>query len=92
MGLSEARRSGRKPSISEQIKAEIISESTRPPKGQTQWSTRKMARAKGVSNQTVHKLWKANDIKPHIKPGIDRRSDHQYPELECTGCRADAGL
>jgi len=78
MGLSEARRSGRKPSISEQIKAEIISESTRPPKSQTQWSTRKMARAKGVSNQTVHKLWKANDIKPHIKRTFKLSKDKQF--------------
>ena len=26
-----------------------------------------MARAKGVSNQTVHKLWRANGIQPHLK-------------------------
>ncbi len=66
-GLQEARRSGRKPSLSETVKAEIISDALRPPPGRTQWSTRKMAKAKGVSNQTVHKLWRANGIKTHIK-------------------------
>ena len=66
-GLEEAARSGRKPVISQETKAQIICEATRPPPGHTQWSTRKMGRAKGVSNHTVHKLWRANDIKPHIQ-------------------------
>jgi len=79
-GLSEARRSGRKPTVSEQVKAEIISESTRPPKGQTRWSTRKMAKAKGVSNQTVHKLWRANDIKPHLQRTFKLSNDKQFEE------------
>src|SRR5690554_5826382 len=61
-GLNERKRSGRKPSLDEKIKEEIITEATRPPKGRTHWSTRSMARAKGVSNQTVHRLWKSNEI------------------------------
>lgn len=77
-GLREARRSGRKPSIPPQIQAEIISEATRPPAGHTQWSTRKMARAKGVSNQTVHKLWRANDIKPHLKRTFKLSKDKDF--------------
>ncbi|MCX6971535.1 MAG: helix-turn-helix domain-containing protein [Verrucomicrobia bacterium] len=56
-GLREARRSGRKSSISDRIKEEIITEVTRPPKGFTQWSSRKMARAKGVSPKRY--VWKA---------------------------------
>lgn len=77
-GLNEAPRSGRKPTIKESVKAEIISEATRPPKGHTQWSTRKMARAKGVSNHSVHKLWKANDIKPHIKRTFKLSNDKDF--------------
>jgi transposase len=77
-GLDEERRSGRKPTIGEEVKAEIISEATRPPAGHTQWSTRKMARAKGVSNQTVQKLWKANGIKPHIKRTFKISNDKQF--------------
>ena len=65
-GLRERRRSGRKPRLSEQTKAAIITGATRPPEGRTRWSTRTMARAKGVSNSTVQKLWQANDIKPHL--------------------------
>jgi len=77
-GLQEARRSGRKPVISMELKAEIIAEATRPPAGCTQWSTRKMARAKGVSNHTVHKLWSDNDIKPHIKRTFKLSKDKQF--------------
>ena len=77
-GLKEARRSGRPPVISEELKAQIITEAVRPPPGHTQWSTRKMARAKGVSNQTVHKLWRANDLKPHIKRTFKLSRDKDF--------------
>lgn len=41
-----------------------------------------MARAKGVSNQSVHKIWQANDIKPHrtrtFKISNDRRLKEKF--------------
>lgn len=77
-GLNEARRSGRPPVISEELKGQIISEAVRPPPGHTQWSTRKMAKAKGVSNQTVHSLWRANDLKPHIKRTFKLSRDKHF--------------
>jgi transposase len=77
-GLQERKRSGRKPTVDEKIKGEIISESTRPPPGRTQWSTRSMAKAKGVSNQTVHKLWKANGIKPHVTRTFKLSNDKNF--------------
>lgn len=77
-GLAEAHRSGRKPSLSMETRAQIITEATRPPKGYTQWSTRKMARAKGVSNQTVHKIWNANGIKPHLKRTFKLSNDRHF--------------
>jgi transposase/transcriptional regulator with XRE-family HTH domain len=77
-GLREARRSGRPPVITEELKAQIISEAVRPPPGHTQWSTRKMAKAKGVSNQTVHKLWRANDLKPHLKRTFKLSRDKNF--------------
>ena len=60
-GLAEARRSGRKPAIAAQTRAEIITQATSPPPGRTQWSSRTMAKAKGVSHNTVQRLWRAND-------------------------------
>jgi transposase len=66
-GLEEAHRSGRKPSISDEVRAQVIAEATRPPEGRSRWSTRSMARAKGISSYTVQKIWSANGIQPHLK-------------------------
>lgn len=79
-GLNERKRSGRKPSLDEKIKEEIITEATRPPKGRTHWSTRSMAKAKGVSNQTVHRLWKSNEIKPHLTRTFKVSKDKHFEE------------
>jgi transposase len=64
--LAEAHRSGRKPAIPASIRAAIITEATVPPAGRTQWSSRTMAKVKGVSHNTVQRLWRANGIKPHV--------------------------
>jgi transposase len=77
-GLQELRRSGRKPRLSERIKAQIITTATRPPPGRTRWSTRAMARAQGVSNSTVQKLWQANEIKPHLTRTFKLSKDPQF--------------
>jgi transposase len=77
-GLQEAPRSGRKPSISPQTKAAILSQAVRPPPGRTQWSTRTMARAKGVSNFTVHQLWRANGLKPHLRRSFKLSRDKAF--------------
>ncbi len=77
-GLQELPRSGRKPWLSEQIKARIIATATQPPPGRARWSTRAMARAQGVSSSTVRKLWKANDIKPHLTQTFKLSNDPQF--------------
>ena len=77
-GLREARRSGRKTSIAPAIKAQIISEATRPPPEYTLWSARKAALCKGVSSHTVHELWSANDTKPHLKRTFKLSNDKNF--------------
>jgi len=77
-GLAEARRPGRKPSIDPQIREEIITEATRPPAGRTRWSERSMAKAKGVSPDTVRRLWQANDLKPHLKRTFKLSRDKDF--------------
>ena len=39
-----------------------------------------MAKAKGVSNQTVHKIWQANDIKPHLTRTFKISNDRRFEE------------
>jgi transposase len=77
-GLAEAPRSGRKPAIAARIRSEIITEATSPPPGRTQWSSRTMAKAKGVSPNTVQRLWRANDIKPHITRTFKISNDKNF--------------
>lgn len=79
-GLTEAHRSGRKPAIAAQTRAEIITQATSPPPGRTQWSSRTMAKAKGVSHHTVQRLWRANDIKPHITRTFKISNDKDFEE------------
>lgn len=66
-GLAGAKRSGRKPAIAAQTRAAIITETTTLPPGRARWSSRGMAKAKGVSTHGVQCLWRANDIKLHAK-------------------------
>jgi transposase len=77
-GLVELKRSGRPPSLPEETKAGILSEAVRPPAGRARWSTRTMAKAKGVSNATVHRLWNANDIKPHLVRTFKLSNDKDF--------------
>lgn len=65
-GLTEARRSGRKPTLPSEVQQSIITDATQPPAPRKRWSLRSMAKEKGVSPATVHRLWKANDLKPHL--------------------------
>lgn len=79
-GLREARRPGRRPSIASEVREAIIVEATRPPEGFTQWSSRRMAKAQGVSAHTVQKLWRANDLKPHLRRTFKVSNDPKFEE------------
>src|SRR5690606_669178 len=35
------------------------------PKGATHWSTRSMAKEMGLSRSTIHRIWRAFELKPH---------------------------
>jgi transposase len=49
-GLADAGGRGRKPSLSEESRALILTQATRPPKGRTRYSVRSMARTARVSH------------------------------------------
>lgn len=57
-------RSGRKSTIDA---AEIVRVTTQErPEGAARWSTRKLAARLGISDTTVHKVWRARGIKLHL--------------------------
>ena len=77
-GLADAAGRGRKPCLSAETRALILTQATRPPQGRTRHSVRSMARAAGVSVSTVHGLWQANDIKPHLTRTFKLSNDPQF--------------
>jgi len=56
---------GRKPQIAPEKVAEIVRATLHEkPPGETHWSCRSMAKAKGVSPATVQRIWDAHNLKP----------------------------
>ena len=65
-GIFERPRSGRPPVITMRKRAQVVAITLKKPEaGLSQWSTREVARRTGVSHTTVHRIWKAHDLKPH---------------------------
>lgn len=77
-GLEDKKGRGRKSTLSLKKKACVLTEVTRPPKGQARWTVRSMARHAGVSVGTVHGLWRANDLKPHRTRTFKLSRDPQF--------------
>lgn len=63
----DAPRPGRLPSIPEK-KVRAIVEATlhSTPPNATHWSTRSMAKAQGLSQATIRRIWKHHHLKPHL--------------------------
>ena len=60
-------RGGRPPRQREDMESTIIGTTTQhTPKNATHWSTRSLAAELGVSQSLVHRVWKANGLKPHL--------------------------
>ncbi len=81
-GLAQdAPRSGRKPTISAAKVRAIVRKTTQEePRGATQWSTRTMAKAVGVSETTVRRIWKRHGLKPHLMRTFKLSNDRQFAE------------
>ncbi len=59
-------RGGRKPTNRAKVESRIIRMTTQTePENATHWSTRTLAEQLGVSQSMVHRVWKANGLKPH---------------------------
>ena len=77
----DAPRPGRLPKISDR-KVRRIVEATlheKPPNA-THWSTRMMAKAEGVSEATVRRIWRQHQLKPHLTKTFKLSRDKQFVE------------
>jgi transposase len=50
------------------------------PAGSTHWSTRSLARLQGVSKNTIHRIWREHQIKPHLTKTFKLSRDPKFLE------------
>ena len=77
----DAPRPGRIPRIpAEKIKSIVEATLHTTPVNATHWSTRTMARAQGVSEKTIRRIWREHNLKPHLVKGFKLSRDKQFFE------------
>lgn len=64
-GLTDQPRGGRPRRYPATTVQAVVAATLRPPDDATHWSARRLARQLGVSHMTVHRIWRAVDLKPH---------------------------
>jgi len=77
----DAPRSGRRPRFSQEVVLEIVRKTTQDlPADATHWSTRRMAKAAGVSEATVRRIWHQHGLKPHLVRTFKLSNDPRFAE------------
>lgn len=77
----DAPRPGRIPKISDRKIRRIVEATLHSkPKNATHWSTRLMAKAQGVSEATVRRIWHQHQLKPHLTKTFKLSRDKQFVE------------
>jgi transposase len=77
----DAPRPGRPRTVAPTKVTEIVDKTTQEkPPAATQWSTRTMAAAVGVSEATVRRIWHAHGLKPHLVKTFKVSNDPQFAE------------
>ena len=64
-GLRSRPRSGRKRRITAAKERAVVSATLRKPEAATHWSTRRLAKAVGLSRASVHRIWQKYGLQPH---------------------------
>jgi len=79
--LGDLPRSGPPRRISDAKVEEVVTRTleSKPP-GRTHWSSRVMAKAEGISDHTVRRIWKAFGLKPHIVKSFKLSKDPFFVE------------
>jgi transposase len=79
-GLSDEPRPGRPRTIADERVEQVITKTLEepPPNQDTHWSTRSMARATGMSQTAVSRIWRAFELKPHLVETWKLSTDPQF--------------
>jgi transposase len=77
----DAPRPGRTPALGANVVREIVRKTTQEkPTAAMHWSTRTLAAVSGVSHATVHRVWQAHRLKPHLIETFKLSNDPQFVE------------
>jgi transposase len=77
----DAPRGGRRPTKRNKQARLIIKKTTKEtPSNATHWSTRSLAKELGVSQSMVHRVWRANGLKPHLGRTFKVSNDPHFVE------------
>jgi transposase len=79
-GLADEPRPGAPRTITDERIEEVVVTTLEqlPPGGDTHWSTRSMARATGLSQSTISRIWRAFGLKPHLVQTWKLSADPQF--------------
>ena len=64
-GLADGPRTGRPATYGREIRERVLATTLTPPEGATHWSTRRLAKAVGVSPNTILRIWREGRLTPH---------------------------
>ncbi len=79
--LKDLPRGGRKPTNRSKVEGRILQMTTQEqPMNATHWSTRTLAEELGVTQSMVHRVWKANGLKPHLVKTFKVSNDPHFEE------------
>ncbi len=74
-------RGGREPIARNRVARQIIKKTTQErPRNATHWSTRSLAQELGINHSMVHRVWKANGLKPHLAKTFKVSNDPKFAE------------
>ena len=74
----DAPRPGRLPGIAAaKVRAVVEATLHSKPLNATHWSTRSMAKAQGISEATVRRIWQQHNLKPHLRETFKLSRDKQ---------------
>jgi transposase len=79
-GLSDESRPGRPRTIADEQVEQVIVKTLEepPPNHDSHWSTRSMARATGMSQTAISRIWRAFGLKPHLQETWKLSTDPQF--------------
>ena len=77
----DAPRPGRPSTITPAAVQDVVRKTTQEkPSNATHWSTRSMAKAVGLSEKTIRRIWHKHGLKPHLSRTFKVSNDPQFAE------------